>query len=108
MRRRAETGAGGITAKFIPWGGERHDSVLETSAGDITVYLAAGVSLSIRASVEVGNGHRISSDFPEIHVRSEGGDYGPRTISAEGNVNGGGPTLKVETMTGDISFRRAP
>jgi len=105
---RAETGAGGITAKFIPWGGERHDSVLETSAGDITVYLAAGVSLSIRASVEVGNGHRISSDFPEIHVRSEGGDYGPRTISAEGNVNGGGPTLKVETMTGDISFRRAP
>jgi len=104
---RAETGAGGITAKFIPWNGERHDSVLETSAGDIIVYLAAGVSLSIRASIEVGNGHRIYSDFPEIHVRSEGGDYGPRTINAEGNVNGGGPTLKVETVTGDISFRRA-
>lgn len=105
---RAETGAGGITAKFVPWNGERHDSVLETSAGDITVYLASGVNLSIRASIEVGNGHRINSDFPEIHVRSEGGDYGPRTITAEGNVNGGGPTLKVETMTGDISFRRVP
>jgi len=104
---RAETGAGSITAKFIPASGERHDSVLETSAGDIIVYLAAGVSLSIRASIEVANGHRISSDFPEIRVRSEGGDYGPRTFTAEGNVNGGGPTLKVETMTGDISFRRA-
>ena len=104
---RAETGAGGITAKFIPSSGERHDSALETSAGDIIVYLAAGVGLSIRASIEVANGHRISSDFPEIRVRSEGGDYGPRTITAEGNVNGGGPTLKVETMTGDISFRRA-
>jgi len=105
---RAETGAGGITAKFIPWNGERHDSMLETSAGDITVYLSAGVILSIRASIEIANGHRIYSDFPEIHVRSEGGDYGPRTVSAEGNVNGGGPMLKVQTMTGDIWFRRVP
>ena len=104
----AETGAGGITAKFVPWNGERHDSVLETSAGDITVYLSSGVNLSIRASVEVANSHRIYSDFPEIRVRSEGGDYGPRTITAEGNMNGGGPMLKVQTMTGDISFRRVP
>jgi DUF4097 and DUF4098 domain-containing protein YvlB len=104
----AETGAGGITAKFVPWNGERHDSVLETSAGDITVYLSAGVHLNIRASIDVANGHRIYSDFPEIHVRSEGGDYGPRTVSAEGSVNGGGPMLKVQTMTGDISFRRIP
>ncbi|HEX8815960.1 MAG TPA: hypothetical protein VF753_10710 [Terriglobales bacterium] len=103
----AETGAGGITAKFIPWKGERHDSVLETSAGDITVYLASGVNLNVRASIEVANGHHINSDFPDIHVRSEGGDYGPRTVSAEGSINGGGPTLKVQTMTGDISFRRA-
>ena len=36
---RAETGAGGIVAKFVS-GTERTDSVLETSAGDITVYLA--------------------------------------------------------------------
>lgn len=103
----AETGAGGITAKFIPWGGERHNSVLETSAGDITVYLVAGVTLSVRASIEVANGHRIFSDFPEIHVTTEGGDWGTKTVSAEGDLNGGGPELKVETMNGDISFRRA-
>ncbi|HXZ39992.1 MAG TPA: hypothetical protein VEG68_04580 [Terriglobales bacterium] len=103
---RAETGAGGIEAKFVP-GGERSDSMLETSAGDITVYIAANVNISIRASIEVANGHSIHSDFPEIRVTSEGGDYGPKTVTAEGNLNGGGPMLKVRTTTGDISFRRA-
>jgi hypothetical protein len=103
---RAETGAGGITAKFVPSGGNHSDSQLETSAGDITIYLVPGVNLDVRASIEVANGHRIRSDFPEIHVTAEGGDWGPKTISAEGNLNGGGPELKVQTMTGDICFRR--
>jgi len=103
---RAETGAGGIEAKFVA-GGERSDSVLETSAGDITVYLAPNVNLNIRASIEVANGHGISSDFPEIKVTTEGGDYGPKTVTAEGSLNGGGPMLKVRTTTGDICFRRA-
>ena len=103
---RAETGAGGIEVKFVP-GGERNDSLLETSAGDITVYIVPNVSMNIRASIEVANGHNIHSEFPEIKVTTEGGDYGPKTITAEGNLNGGGPTVKVETTTGDIYFRRA-
>ena len=104
---RAETGAGTITAKFIAAGGDRTDSYLETSAGDIVVYLAPDVHLSIRASIEVANGHAIHSEFPDIRVTAEGGDYGPKTYTAEGNLNGGGPVLKVRTTTGDISFRRA-
>lgn len=103
----AETGAGSIAAKFVSASGERSDSELETSAGDIIVYLAPNVNVTIRASIEVANGHRINSDFPEIKVSSEGGDYGPKTVTAEGNLNGGGPVLKVQTTTGDISFRRA-
>jgi len=102
----AETGAGSIEAKFIA-SGARNDSSLETSAGDITVYLDPSISVSIRASIEVANGHRINSDFPEIKISSEGGDYGPKTFTAEGNLNGGGPVLRVQTTTGDISFRRA-
>jgi DUF4097 and DUF4098 domain-containing protein YvlB len=102
----AETGGGGIEAKFIAVGGERHDSELETSAGDITVYVAANVNLSIRASIEVANGHNIHSDFPEIKINVEGGDYGPKTVTAEGNLNGGGPVLKIRTTTGDIWLRR--
>jgi hypothetical protein len=104
---RVETGAGGITVKFINGAPERTDSVLETSAGDITVLIAAGVALSVRASVDLGNGHHITSDFPDIRVASEGDQYGPRTLSAEGKLNGGGPVLKVRTATGDISFKRA-
>jgi DUF4097 and DUF4098 domain-containing protein YvlB len=103
---RAETGAGGIVAKFIS-GGDRSDSTLETSAGDITVYLAPNLNISIRASIEVANSHSIHTDFSEIRVSSEGGDYGPRTVTAEGNLNGGGPVLKVRTTTGDITIRRA-
>jgi DUF4097 and DUF4098 domain-containing protein YvlB len=102
----ADTGAGSIEARFIA-SGEQNDSSLETSAGDITVYLDPNVRVSIRASIEVANGHRINSDFSEIKISSEGGDYGPKTVTAEGNLNGGGPVLKVQTTTGDISFRRA-
>jgi DUF4097 and DUF4098 domain-containing protein YvlB len=104
---RVETGAGGITVKFLNTGAERSDSVIETSAGDITVYIAADVAINVRASVDMGNGHHITSDFPDIHVASEGDQWGPRTLNAEGKLNGGGPVLKVRTTTGDICFRRA-
>ena len=104
---RAETGGGGIVAKFVASNGEHHDSQLETSAGDITVYLEPSVNISVRASIDVANGHNIRSDFPDIRVSSEGGDYGPKTVTAEGSLNGGGPVLKVSTTTGDICFRRS-
>ena len=104
---RVETGAGGITVKLINTGAEHSDSMLETSAGDITVYIAADVALSIRASVELGNGHHIRSDFPDIHIASEGDQWEPKTLHAEGKLNGGGPVLKVRTTTGDICFKRA-
>jgi DUF4097 and DUF4098 domain-containing protein YvlB len=103
---KAETGAGGIVAKFVSGSG-RTDSVLETSAGDITVYLAPDLSITIRASIDLANGHRIRSDFSEIQVSSEGGQWGPGTATAEGNLNGGGPVLKVRTTTGNINFLRA-
>ncbi len=103
---RAETGGGGIIAKFLA-SADRTDSTLETGAGDITVYLAEDLSISIRANIELANGHRImASDFPNIHVASEGGEWGPRTVSAEGQLNGGGPVLKVRTNSGNIKFVR--
>jgi hypothetical protein len=103
---RAETGGGGIIAKFLAASGERADSSLETGAGDITVYLANDIAISIRAEVELANGHTIRTDFPDLHVSTEGGNWGPKTVRAEGSLNGGGPLLKVQTNTGNISFRR--
>jgi DUF4097 and DUF4098 domain-containing protein YvlB len=104
----AETGAGGITVKLVnTGGGERSDSDLETGAGDITVYIASDVAVNVRASVDMGNGHHITSDFPDIHIGSEGDKWGPKTLTAEGTLNGGGPTVKVHTSSGDICFKRA-
>ena len=103
----AETGAGAIVVKLVNAGGERHDSVLETAAGDITVYIASDVAINVRASVDLGNGHRITSDFPDIHITSEGDKWGPKTLTADGKLNGGGPMLKVRTTTGDICIKRS-
>ena len=101
---RVETGAGAIVAKFIPAGSEIHDSRLETSAGDITVYISPAVHLAIDASIEVANGHKIQSDFPELQISNDGGPWGSER--AEGNLNGGGPALKIRTTSGDIAIRR--
>jgi len=103
----AETGAGGITVKLVNTGAERTDSDLETAAGDITVYIASDVAINVRASVEMGNGHHITSDFSDIRIGSEGDKWGPKTLTAEGKLNGGGPMLKVRTSSGDIIFKRA-
>jgi DUF4097 and DUF4098 domain-containing protein YvlB len=104
---RAETGAGGITVKLVKTSAESSDSDLETAAGDITVFVASDVAINVRASVDMGSGHRITSDFPDIHISSEGDQWGPKTLTAEGKLNGGGPTVKVHTSTGDIFFKRA-
>jgi DUF4097 and DUF4098 domain-containing protein YvlB len=103
----AETGAGGISVKLVNTGGERHDSDLETEAGDITVYIASDVAINVRASVDMGSGHSIKSEFSEILVASDGSKWEPKTLNAEGKLNGGGPVLKVHTSSGDICFRRA-
>jgi hypothetical protein len=62
--------------------------------------------ISIRAEIEVANGHTIHSDFSDIHISSEGGPW-EKTVTAEGQLNGGGPILKVRTNSGNVSFRRA-
>jgi DUF4097 and DUF4098 domain-containing protein YvlB len=103
----AETGAGGILARFISSSGEKTDSSLETAAGDITVYIAPNVALTIRAAIEMANGHSIRSDFQDVRISGEQSEYGePTTVTAEGNLNGGGPTLKLRTTTGDIRILR--
>ncbi len=108
----AETAAGGIIVKLLsPNGagngaGGRNNSTLETSAGDITVYLANDLAISIRAEIEMANGHTIRSDFSDIHVSTEGGPWGPKTVTADGQLNGGGPVLKVRTNSGNVNFRR--
>jgi hypothetical protein len=61
----------------------------------------------IDATLNMANGHRIRSDFPELKVSGDGGDYGPKNYHVEGPLNGGGPVLRIRTMSSNIEFRRA-
>jgi hypothetical protein len=103
---RAETAGGGITAELVG-SGAITDSQLETAAGDITVYLASNLACTVRAAIDTASGHRIRSDFSELKISTEGGEYGPKQWFAQGTLNGGGPLLKLRTSIGDIEIRRA-
>ena len=100
----AETGGGSVTAELV--GSPQGSSSLETSAGDLTVYISPSVKVSIKAEINTAFGHHINSDFPEIKIVSEGGDWGPKNITGTGNINGGGQVLKLETNIGNINIRR--
>jgi hypothetical protein len=103
----AETQAGGIEAEFIAGKGQFTDSQLETSFGDIVVYLPSDLPVTIKAGIELAQGHNIyAKDFQGINVTSEGGQYGPKTVYGEGSLNGGGPVLKVHTTNGNIVFKK--
>lgn len=99
---RVESGAGGITAEIQAQKGQFVDSKIETGAGDIVVYIPSDLAVTIRAGIDAGSGNAIRSDFPGLRVTSEGGEFGPRELYAEGNLNGGGPVLKLHTSTGKI------
>jgi hypothetical protein len=104
---RVMTGGGNIIAEFVP--GNFTGSNLETPAGDIVVFLSPDLRATVRAVIDVANGHTINvAPFSKsIVVRTEGGQYGPRTVYAEGNLNGGGPVLMLHTTSGDINFKIA-
>ena len=103
---KATTGAGTITAEFLGNNGSGA-SMLETSTGDVIVYLSPDVHITVHATIETSMGHKIRSDFPELKITSEGEGYGPKTMYAEGSLNGGGPELKIVTNLGNIEFRKA-
>jgi len=103
---RVETGSGPIVAVLANGQGAFSDSRLETSAGDIVVYIPDDMRVTIRAAVEVARGLGIRSDFSGVKVTTGNNQWGPREVYAEGALNGGGPLLHVHTTTGSIEFKR--
>ena len=103
---RAETAAGGIAAEFVGKPADFTDSYLSTSVGDVIVYLPADMKVTVKAVIDTALGHKIRSDFPEVKVTMEGNDWGPKEVFASGQINGGGPILKLHTTLGNIEVRK--
>jgi hypothetical protein len=102
---RASTAAGSILAELLS-GNRIEDSTLSTNAGDITVFIASNLPLTVAARNEsVGALGRIISDFPEIHVKALS-QPGASPMVAEGTLNGGGPILRINVVGGTIYLRR--
>ena len=102
-----QTGAGGITAEFVGKRGTFSDSSLHTAAGDVIVYLPTDLPVTVHASSDMATGHGILSEFSGLRITKEGSNFIPRSMYAEGSLNGGGPVLKVRTIIGQIDFRRS-
>ena len=60
---KATTGAGTITAEFLGNSGSGV-SMLETSTGDVIVYLSPDVHVTVHATIETAMGHKNSLGFP--------------------------------------------
>ena len=103
---RAETGAGTIVADLTGAKNSFTNSRLETSVGDIIVYLPDDLAVTISASVEAGRGKSITSELAGLIFSRSGSTYGPVEVYARGSLNGGGPLLHVHTVSGNIEFKR--
>ncbi len=102
----AASAAGNVRA-FFGGGAALRNSLLETTGGSIVVYLPAELGVTIDASVDLAkNLNRIFSEFPAVAVRRSGGDFGPGTVTAAGEINGGGPLLQIRNIDGRIEIRR--
>jgi hypothetical protein len=98
---RASTAAGNILAELLS-GKRIEESTLSTNAGDITVFIASNLPLTVLARNESGGAAgKIVSDFPEIQARTA-----TRPGVAEGALNGGGPVLHINVAGGTIYLRR--
>jgi len=87
-------------------GNRIEDSTLSTNAGDITVFIASNLPLTVAARNEsAGALGRIISDFPEIRVKALS-QAGANPVVAEGALNGGGPILRINVVGGTIYLRR--
>lgn len=88
----AHTSGGSIRTTFAQQLTE--DAELNTSGGSITVYLVSDVQIDINAST---SGGRVRTEFDV--------DGRVKKQSIHGEINGGGPKLKLHTSGGSISIK---
>lgn len=101
----AITAAGRIRALIAASRESFRRSLLETSFGDVEVYLPPDLPLTIEATIEMAAGHKILTDFP-LEIEDEEPGYGRASVEGRGHLNGGGQVLRIRTVAGNIEIRR--
>ena len=100
----AHTGMGRITAEFIGDRSSAKNSELVTARGDIVVYFAESAPANLHAVAGSCPSRRFVSEFPDLKITN--GVHGPKSVSAEGVIHGGGPRIEMRTMVGQVEVRR--
>ncbi len=102
---KASTATGGITAWFMSPPKDSADCDLQSLNGDIVVYLARTMPVTIDAQVEMGQTHGFIID-PAFPIQVQYGDnaQGQRVAHAAATLNGGGEVLHLRTVDGNIRF----
>jgi hypothetical protein len=102
---RAGTAAGHIMAQIDASRETFSSSSLESSVGDLMVYLPPDLPLTVKALIDNAAGHKIASDFP-LTQRREPGNWGPGPVQASAALAGGGAPLSLHTALGNIEIRK--
>ena len=102
---RATTAAGRILAELNCTPKSFGASQLETSMGDVYVYLPGNVPITIDAAIDTAAGRQIHSDFP-LDIQGDKEELVPSTLHGRGALNGGGEVLRIRTVAGNIEIRK--
>jgi hypothetical protein len=97
-----QTMMGSILAELIA-GARIEDSLLSANSGDVTVLIPSRLSLSVMARNDSGSNPRIQSEFSEVPVKF---GFSRTPTLAEGQINGGGPVLRINVGAGIIYLRK--
>lgn len=109
---RAATGGGTITAwinpdDIAPGGGSVQlagASQLNSSNGDIVVFLPRNLAVTIECLVDSGGQEHIDAD-PSLALHLQTLDRTPGMLRASAELNGGGVPLKLHTVSGHIRLQ---
>lgn len=102
----AATAGGDVYAELNPKGDGM--STLETQGGDVRIVIPANAKATIDARIRIRSGWGDDEDYEIISdFTAESHDKDKKLITARYVLNGGGPTIKLETVNGNIEIRKA-
>jgi DUF4097 and DUF4098 domain-containing protein YvlB len=107
----ARTAGGNIEAEITLADFKRdHHVEMVTAGGDLILTLPEKIPATVQAEIrmERWGDFKIRSAFPLTITEEEGTGRrrGRRTLRAEGDLNGGGDLIRLETVNGDIVIRK--